>query len=120
MLKQKATKLVMMQDLNPYGTLFGGTLMGWMDQEALMLAVQYARCNCVTVKFSEINFRESVHLKDMLELHSEITSVGNTSITIRIQAYKLCFKCTEPVLVADANAVFVAVDDKGQPMTIQK
>ena len=56
-LSQTTTKIVMMQDLNPYGNLFGGTLMGWMDQVVLILAVRYTRQHCVTAKFSEINFK---------------------------------------------------------------
>lgn len=117
-LKQKTTKIVMMQDLNPYGQLFGGTLMGWMDQVALILAVRFTRQHCVTAKFSEINFKEPVRLKDMVELTAKIVAVGNSSLKISIEAYKLCFRCTEPSLVASATAVFVALDDSGQPEKI--
>ena len=117
-LSQKTTKIVMMQDLNPYGNLFGGTLMGWMDQVALILAVRYTRQHCVTAKFSEINFKEPVRLKDMVELEAKIVQVGTSSMTIDITAYKLCFRCTEPSLVANARAVFVALDDQGKPEKI--
>ncbi len=117
-LLQTTTKIVMMQDLNPYGNLFGGTLMGWMDQVALMLAVRYTRQHCVTAKFSEISFKEPVQLKDMVELLAKIVKVGTTSITIEITAYKLCFRCTEPTLVASATAVFVALNDEGRPEPI--
>lgn len=112
------TKLVMMQDLNPYGNLFGGTLMGWMDQIALMVAVRYTRQHCVTVKFSEINFKAPVRLKDIVELTARITRVGTTSLTIEIEVSKCCFRCTEPTFVASATAVFVALDDNGNPEPI--
>ena len=59
-----------------------------------------------------------MRLKVIVELHAKIVNVGRTSLTIDITAYKLCFKCSEPTLVASASAVFVALNDDGKPEPI--
>ncbi len=114
--KIKTTHIVMMEDLNPYGSLFGGKIMSWMDQIALILSVKHTKCNCVTAKFSEINFKEKISLKDMVEFEAEIIEEKTTSLVIKITAKKLCFECVDSVFVADATAVFVAIDENGKPI----
>ncbi|WP_306429562.1 hotdog domain-containing protein [Sphingobacterium sp. E70] len=48
------------EDLNPNGTLFGGTLLRWIDEEAVIYAiVQLGNPKVVTKFISEINFVNS-------------------------------------------------------------
>ena len=50
-------KWVKPEDLNPNGTLFGGRLLAWIDEEAaLYTVVQLNNSKIVTKYISEINF----------------------------------------------------------------
>lgn len=53
-------KWVKPEDLNPNGTLFGGSLLRWIDEEAAIYAIiQLGNQRVVTKYISEINFVSS-------------------------------------------------------------
>ena len=72
------------EDLNPNGTLFGGSLLRWIDEEAAIYAiVQLGNQNVVTKLISEVNFVSSAKQSDIIELGITATAFGRTSITMR-------------------------------------
>ena len=63
-------KWVKPEDLNPNGTLFGGSLLRWIDEEAAIYAiVQLGNQRVVTKYISEINFVSASRQGDIIELH---------------------------------------------------
>jgi acyl-CoA thioesterase YciA len=108
------THLVMPQDLNPFGSLFGGTMMGWMDVGAALKAFEVTHHNCVTAKVSEINFKEPVKLGDVVEILAVVVTTGKKSITIGIEAFRKGLADKSCQSVATATFVFVAVDKDGR------
>lgn len=106
-------KWVKPQDLNSHGTLFGGSLLSWIDEEAAIYAIiQLGTNGCVTKYMSEINFVSSAKLGDIIELGIKATSFGRTSITLTCQVRH---KLTHTVILTIDRIVFVAVDDDGKP-----
>ena len=74
-------KWVKPEDLNPNGTLFGGSLLRWLDEEAAIYAiVQLDNSNVVTKLISEVNFVSSA-ARDIIELGITAVEFGRTSIT---------------------------------------
>lgn len=62
-------KWVKPEDLNPNGTLFGGSLLRWIDEEAAIYAiVQLGNQRVVTKYISEINFVSASRQGDIIEL----------------------------------------------------
>jgi len=118
-MKMNTVRLVMAGDLNSYGTLFGGKLMCWMDELAAILAMKLTCRECVTVKFENIHFKNSVKIGDMLELEAELKDRGNTSLKIDINVYKSSSN-NGRILTGSGTAIFVALDDKKQPTNIWK
>lgn len=79
-------KWVKPEDLNPNGSLFGGTLLRWIDEEAVIYAiVQLSNSYVVTKYISEINFVSSAQQGDIIELGIEAINFGTTSITMRCE-----------------------------------
>ncbi len=77
-------KWVRPEDLNAHGTLFGGSLLRWIDDEAVVYAViQLGTQQVVTKYISEINFVASAGLGDIIEIGLVATRFGRTSITMR-------------------------------------
>lgn len=71
-------------DLNPNGTLFGGRLLAWIDEEAaLYTIVQLENPHIVTKFISEINFISAPVQGDVIELGIEVVAFGATSISLR-------------------------------------
>ena len=79
----RTRKLIKYEDLNARGTLFGGQVLKWIDEEASIFTIcQLGERNIVTKAMSEINFVNTAKLGDIAEIGCELVSIGNTSITI--------------------------------------
>ena len=73
-------KLIKPGDLNPRGTLFGGQVLKWIDEEVAIYATcQLGTPNLVTKLISEINFISPSFLGDVIEIGVEATKFGKTS-----------------------------------------
>ena len=80
-------KWVKPEDLNPNGTLFGGQLLAWIDEEAaLYTIIQLENSKIVTKFMSEINFMASAKKGDIVEIGMEVIKFGKSSITMKCEA----------------------------------
>ncbi len=106
-------KWVKPEDLNPNGTLFGGSLLKWIDEEAAIYAIiQLDNPKVVTKYISEINFLSSAKTGDIIELGMTATHFGNTSITLKCEVRN---KLTRQPILAIDKLVFVNLDAAGSP-----
>jgi len=111
-------KWVKPEDLNPNGTLFGGSLLRWIDEEAAIYAiVQLENHHVVTKYISEINFVSSARQGDIIEMGITATDFGNTSITMRCEVRN---KITRKSILTIDKMVFVNVDEYGNPKAHNK
>ncbi len=106
-------KMVKPQDLNSHGTLFGGHLLAWIDEEAaIFVSCQLGKRNIVTKFMSEIDFVSSARQGDIIEIGMETVSFGKTSITVRCEVRN---KFNRQVIIRIDRIVFVHVDEQGRP-----
>lgn len=106
-------KWVKPEDLNPNGSLFGGRLLSWLDEEAVIYAiVQLGNPHVVTKYISEINFVSSAKQGDIIELGIRATHFGTTSITMRCEVRN---KITKKTILSIDKLVFVNLDADGKP-----
>ena len=106
-------KIIKPQDLNNNGTLFGGAVLSWIDEEAaIFVACQLGKQNIVTKYMSEINFVHSGELGDVIEIGMETVKFGTTSITVRCEVRT---KFSEKTIITIEKIVFVQVDENGRP-----
>lgn len=106
-------KLIKPEDLNPSGTLFGGSLLRWIDEEAAIFAIcQLNTDNLVTKFMSEINFVTSARLGDIIEMGMEVRKFGTSSITFHCIVRN---KKNKKVIITIDRIVFVHVDENGRP-----
>ena len=106
-------KWVKPEDLNPNGTLFGGRLLEWIDEEvALYTVIQLENSKVVTKFISEINFTSSAKQGDIVELGMEVMKFGKTSLTLKCEARN---KMTRETILTVDNIVMVNLDADGNP-----
>ena len=106
-------KWVKPEDLNPNGTLFGGSLLRWIDEEAAIYAiVQLDNQKVVTKLISEVNFVSSAEQSDIIELGITATAFGRTSITMRCVVRN---KITHKNILTIERMVFVNMGPDGKP-----
>ena len=106
-------KWVKPEDLNPNGTLFGGSLLKWIDEEAAIYVItQLGNQRVVTKLISEINFVSSAREGDVIELGITATEFGRTSITLRCEVRN---KITRESILTINRMVFVNLSEEGKP-----
>lgn len=106
-------KWVKPQDLNPNGTLFGGRLLEWIDEEAALYSIiQLENPRTVTKFMSEINFRSAAKQGDIIEIGLEIIKFGHTSINLCCEVRN---KMTREVIISIDRITMVSLDEHGRP-----
>jgi len=109
----RTRKWVKPEDLNANGTLFGGSLLRWIDEEAAIYAiVQLGNQRAVTKYMSEINFVSSAEQGDIIEMGLTATHFGRTSLTMRAQVRNMI---TRDLILSIDKIVFVNLDKDGVP-----
>ena len=107
-------KWVKPEDLNPNGTLFGGSLLKWIDEEAAIYTIcQLGNKKVVTKYMSEINFLSSAKLGDIIEMGLIATNFGTTSITLFCEVRN---KITRQSILTINKIVFVNIDENFNPV----
>lgn len=76
-------KLVKPDNLNHANTIFGGNLLSWADEAAAMYAMcQIGSKSVVTLKMTEVLFKNPAYSGDILEFWTRRTKVGRTSLGV--------------------------------------
>ncbi|MDX1570320.1 MAG: acyl-CoA thioesterase [Xanthomonadales bacterium] len=109
------TKMVFPNTTNNYSTLFGGTLMEWMDEIGFIVATRFSRQKMVTVSMDRIDFKKPIPAGHMVELNGRVSKIGNTSLEVEVEVFKETMYDTRRELAVTGHLTFVAVDDDQKP-----
>jgi acyl-CoA thioesterase YciA len=122
-----AIKVVMMpRDTNPYGTIFGGVILSYIDQAGAVgarheIAVQgFPAQPLVTVAMEGVEFREPVFVGDTLSFWTLVRRIGDTSITMHVTVE--AEREGQARLLTQAEVTYVAVAlraDERKPVPIR-
>ncbi|HMG13654.1 MAG TPA: acyl-CoA thioesterase [Gemmatimonadaceae bacterium] len=111
-------QLMMPQHANVLGHVFGGVVLSMMDTTAAVSAIRHARMACVTVSVDRVDFREPIHVGDLIIMKSSVNFVGRTSMEIGVRVE------SENILTGvrrhtnSCYLTFVAVDRNGKPVPV--
>jgi len=107
-------KWVKPEDLNPNGTLFGGRLLAWIDEEAaLYTVVQLDNSKIVTKYMSEIDFNSKAVKGDIVEIGMEVKKFGKSSLTLKCEVRNMMTR--ETIITVD-NIIMVNLGPNGKPI----
>src|SRR6185436_4842724 len=88
-MKLLTKRIVMAKDIGIHGNLFGGLLMAWIDEAAAAYATEYCHTpNMVTVHVDAFTFKKPLKAGQHLRIYAGVVELGNTSITLKLEAYK--------------------------------
>ncbi|MEZ4968060.1 MAG: hotdog domain-containing protein [Flavobacteriaceae bacterium] len=106
-------KWVKPEDLNANGTLFGGKLLAWIDEEAALYSIiQLENKRVVTKYMSEINFMSTALKGDIVEIGIDVVKFGKTSLTLNCEVRN---KMTRETIVTVDNIIMVNLGADGKP-----
>lgn len=112
--------LAMPADTNPSGDIFGGWIMGLMDQAAGMAARALSRGRVVTAAVSSLSFLHPVKVGDVVCVYTRHVGSGRTSMTLEVEAWVVRDGRAERLKVTEARFVMVAVDAGGRPRPMRE
>ena len=105
---------------NILGNVHGGEIMKLADSTAGAVAFRHSGGPAVTAAMDEMSFLRPVHVDDIVKTYSEVNWAGRSSreIGVRVEAQPWGNASDEPVHVASAYFVFVAIDEDGSPRPV--
>ncbi|OEK08510.1 acyl-CoA thioesterase [Flavivirga aquatica] len=107
-------KWIKPEDLNANGTLFGGRLLDWIDEEAaLYTIIQLENHKVVTKYISEIDFKASAKQGDIIEIGIQAVKFGKASITLSCEVRN---KMTRETIITISNIVMVNIGPDGKAL----
>ncbi len=108
----------MPQDANNLGHVFGGVVMAMMDKCAAISALRHARVTVVTASIDRVDFREPIHVGDLVVMKASVNYVGTTSmeVGVRVEAEELLSGKRRHT--NSCYLTFVAVDRNGRPVDV--
>lgn len=110
------------RDTNAYGTIFGGVILSYIDLAGGVEARRQSPKKFVTKAMREVIFVAPVHLGDLVTFYTRTMKIGTTSICVdvEVEAERLGPGGTKEIVkVTQAEVIYVAVDDMGQPTAVR-
>lgn len=113
----KTHRLVMPEDLNQYGSIFGGELLSWVDEACWIAAsLDYPEHRFVTIGMDKVEFHHGVSEGVILEIDCEKQREGNTSVTYKVQVKRANGKGVRCIFSTCVTFVNIDTDGKKQPI----
>lgn len=106
--------------VNLLGNVHGGVVMRLVDSTAGAVAQRHSGGPAVTAVMDDMAFLHPVQVGDIIRTVAQVNWAGRTSmeIGVRVESERWNEAGREPLHVASAYLVFVAVDDQGRPREV--
>ena len=106
-------------DLVFHGNLFGGKLLSILDSAAAGYAMQLCdNPRMVTVSIDKCFFEKPAKEGQLLKIYGHPTNLGNTSITLYMEARAHNVYTGKQIVVLRTNIKFVRIDEEGNSIPI--
>ena len=108
-------------DLGFPGNLFGGKLLAWLDAAAAGFASEYCDTpRMVTKSIDKCLFNKPAREGQLLKIYGKVDSVGNTSITLMLEARSHNVYNGKQNVILATNITFVRIDEMGDAIPISE
>ena len=116
-----STHPIKKSDLGFHANLFGGKLLAWLDASAAAYAMQACDTpRMVTVKIDECIFKKAAKEGQMIKIYGDVAEVGNTSITLYMEARSHNVYSGNQSIILSTNIKFVRIDENNDPIPISE
>lgn len=112
------TKVVLPNDTNTLGNLFGGQLLAWMDVIASVSAHRHCKRVVVTASVNNVAFQKPINHGSIVTLEAKVSRAFSSSMEVFLDVFVedhvtgIREKCNEAIYT------FVAVDQNGGPIQV--
>lgn len=115
-----STNICKTSDIGVNDNLFGGRMLSWLDEAGGIMASSVCKSsNVITLKMDEVLFLRPVKVKEQIRVYGKVDRIGNTSISLFIEARRHCVEENSESLVCSTKMLFVNIDENGRPKKIE-
>ena len=116
--QHETSELMMPENANNMGHVFGGVVLSMMDKTAAIAAFRHSRSSVVTASIDRVDFRQPIHPGDLLVMKASVNYAGRTSmeVGVRVEAEELLTGRRRHT--NSCYLTFVAVDRNGRPLEV--
>jgi acyl-CoA hydrolase len=111
-------ELMMPQHANLMGNVFGGVILALVDRVAAVCAIRHSRRQCVTVSVDKVDFREPIHVGELITAFARVNFAGKTSMEVGVKIVAENVLTGEKRHTNSCYVTYVALDDKGRPTEV--
>jgi acyl-CoA hydrolase len=112
------THIVLPNDTNTLGNLFGGQLLAWMDVIASVSAHRHSKRVVVTASVNHVSFQKPIKHASIVTLEAKVSRSFNSSMEIFVDVFVEDQVTGEKEKCNEAIYTFVAVDQNGGPIQV--
>jgi acyl-CoA hydrolase len=112
------TEIVLPEDSNARGAIFGGRVLALVDKCAAVAALRHARAEVTTVSFDSVEFRHTVRLGNILLLHGRLNAAFGSSMEIEVEVRSEDPATGARTLTTRALVTMVALGPDGRPTKV--
>ncbi len=110
--------VMMQQDANHMGNVFGGTIMRLVDLISYVAATRHSRLNTVTASIDRISFLSPVHVGDLVTLKANVNAAWKTSMEVGVRVEAEDTRSGEKRHTGSCYVTMVALGEDGKPAKI--
>ncbi|HSA57807.1 MAG TPA: acyl-CoA thioesterase [Gemmatimonadaceae bacterium] len=116
--QHETSEIMMPQHANNLGHVFGGVVLAMMDTAAAVAAIRHARMTCVTASIDRVDFREPIHVGDLVVMRASVNYVGRSSMEVGVRVEAEDLLTGRRRHTNSCYLTFVAVDQSGRPVEV--
>jgi acyl-CoA hydrolase len=116
--QHETSELMMPQHANNMGYVFGGVVLSMMDKTAAIAAFRHSRASVTTASIARVDFREPIHLGDLVIMKASVNFVGRSSMEVGVRVEAEDLMTGRHRHTNSCYLTFVAVDRNGRPIEV--
>jgi acyl-CoA hydrolase len=116
--RSELVRWMSIQDANSAGFVHGGVVMRMCDEVAGIAAIRHCGCRVVTAGMDRMTFTEPVYVGELLRCRATVNAAWRTSMEVGVLVEAENAVTGEVRRTSTAYLTMVAVDEKGEPMTV--
>jgi acyl-CoA hydrolase len=112
------SELMMPEHANIMGNVFGGVVLSLVDRVAAVCAIRHARKQCVTVSVDKVDFKEPIHVGELLTAYARVNFAGKTSMEVGVKIIAENVLSGAKRHTNSCYVTYVALDGNGVPSSV--
>ncbi len=114
----RVVKLVFPNLLSHQDHMFGGTVLQWMDEVAVITGTRFSRKKLVTASLDRIDFKKGIPVGTLVELIGTVKKVGRTSMQVEVDVVMEQLYSDERESVIKGRFTLVTIDENRKPIPV--